>query len=648
MLLSVSTLIPIIATVIYGVIFAMAGVSKPRNRLKQVFSIYLFTMMIWSISGFLVLSGLVEAFPWFKVMSAATLAMLPAFFFFVQTLFGYRRKWAFLILLYALLAIIITLFSKWVFISAFLDQTGAIHYEQGSLFIWVAAPGYSLSIVCVRDLVQGYKKTRDARQQNLIRYLIIAFLISILGTLSNLTALGHYPVDIASNCVSAMLIAYAILRHKLLDIQVIIRVGLVYSFITAVFGALYYLSISLLLNIFQIFTGKAVFYISILAGAATAILLNPLRTLAQAWIDRIFYRDKYNAELMLQRLSQTITSVLDIEKITHLILSEIRDTLHIDNGAILLKYSESSNFQVIEEDQGEKHFPSGFRIDHPIVTWMIQRGDPLIYHDLSLLPLFKSMWKEEKEELEKFNPEIFLPLNSKGELIGILALSKKKSDQPFTQDEQLIFSTLANQTAVAMENARLYDELRASFVQSVTALANAIDIRDTYTNTHSQEIANWAAKTARELRCTTDEIREVYLAGLLHDIGKIGIPDSILQKPAKLTEEEWKIVHSHPQLGADLIAPIKRLAGVSPMIENSHERFDGLGYPYGKKGEEIPLGARIISVVDSYSAMHDKRPYKEPYSRDKIIRELTENSGKMYDPKVVEAFLKIIPEEDDF
>ena len=104
------------------------------------------------------------------------------------------------------------------------------------------------------------------------------------------------------------------------------------------------------------------------------------------------------------------------------------------------------------------------------------------------------MWKEEKEELEKFNAEIFLPLNSKGELIGILALGKKLSSQPYTQDEQLIFSTLANQTAVAIENARLYDELRASFVQSVTALANAIDIRDTYTNTHSQQIANWAAK----------------------------------------------------------------------------------------------------------------------------------------------------------
>jgi HD-GYP domain-containing protein (c-di-GMP phosphodiesterase class II) len=112
-----------------------------------------------------------------------------------------------------------------------------------------------------------------------------------------------------------------------------------------------------------------------------------------------------------------------------------------------------------------------------------------------------------------------------------------------------------------------------------------------------------------------------------------------------LEEEEWRIVKKHPELGAELISPIKRLSGVSPLIENSHERYDGLGYPHGKKGEAIPLGARIISVVDSYSAMLDKRPYKEPFSTEEIIKELKDCSGKMYDPRVVKAFLQLIQEE---
>jgi HD-GYP domain-containing protein (c-di-GMP phosphodiesterase class II) len=510
----------------------------------------------------------------------------------------------------------------------------------------VAAPAYLLIFVCLRDLIQGHNRSFDAQQRNRIRYLTIGFSITVLAALTNFTPLGKYPIDIAANTLTALLIAYTILRLQLLDIRVVVRLGILYSLTTAVFSAIYFLSISLVLNAFQLLSGKTVFIVSVLVGTLSAILLSPLRNLAQSWIDRIFYREKYNADLMLQRLSRTIATLLDIDKISHLILSEVRNTLHIEHTAILVKI-DRGDFRVIAEDAETKHFPSGFRADHPIIIWMSKHNQPLLNRDISFVPIFKSMWKEENEELKKFDPEIFLPLNSKEELIGILALGKKLSSQPYSQDELLIFSTLANQTAVAIENARLYDELRESFVQSVTALANAIDIRDTYTNTHSQQIANWASKTARLLGCSPEEVREIYLGGLLHDIGKIGIPDAILQKPAKLTEEEWKVVRSHPQLGAELISPIKKLAGVSPMIENSHERYDGLGYPYGKKGEDIPLGARIISVVDSYSAMHDKRPYKEPYTHDKIISELTENSGKMYDPRVVEAFLKIIPMGDD-
>jgi HD-GYP domain-containing protein (c-di-GMP phosphodiesterase class II) len=642
-----STLIPIFATLTYGVIFTLVLASKPKTHLRRIFGFYLLAMSAWSVSAFLTTSGFVNVLPWFKVMAASPIAMMLAIFYFVQTLFGFRRKWAPLTIVYVILAILITLFTNLVVKSASLDQTGGLHYELGLFFLVVAGPGYSLIFVSLNDLIQGYIRTHDAHQRDRIRYLVIGFSITILASLVNFTKYGKYPIDIAANGVTALLIAYAILRHQLLDIRVVIRLGILYSITTAIFGAIYYLSISLVLNIFQLLTKESVFFVSIIVGTLTAFLLSPLRNQAQAWVDRIFYREKYDAELMLQRLSLTTTSLLDIEKITRMILSEIINTLHIEHGAILIKHFESGNFQVIAGDGENKHFPSGFRADHPIVTWMSKHNQPLLNHELSIAPIFKSMWKEEKEELERFNAELLLALNSKGNLIGFLVLGKKLSSQPYTQDEQLIFSTLANQTAVALENARLYDELRGSFVQSVTALANAIDIRDTYTNTHSQQIANWAAKTARQLGCTPEEINEIYLGGLLHDIGKIGIPDAILQKPTKLNKEEWKIVHTHPNLGAELISPIKKLANVSPMIEYSHERFDGLGYPYGKKGEEIPLGARIISVVDSYSAMLDKRPYKEPYSSDKTIKELKRNSGKMYDPSVVEAFLNIIQSDEN-
>ncbi len=637
-----NVLITILAAVLYGVIFTLVVVSRPFNRLKRFFGLYLLAMAIWSVSGFLTISGSGNVLTWFKVMTSSPVIMAVAIFFFNQTLFGLRRKWAPFTIVYGILVILITLSTSIMVQSASLDQTGQLQYELGNYFPLVAAPGYSLILVCLYDLIQGYKRTFDAEQRNRIRYLVIGFSITVLASLTDFTALGKYPIDIAANGITALLIAFTILRHRLLDIRVVIRLGLLYSITTAIFSAIYFLVISIVLNAFALLTGKTVFLVSIFVGALSAVLLSPLRNLAQSWIDRIFYRDKYDAELMLQRLSRTITTFLDIEKITHLILSDIKKTLHIEHGAILIKSDERGDFQVIAEDGEKKHFLSGFRADHPIITWLTKENRPLLDRDLEFYPIFKSMWKEEDDDLEKFNAEFFLPLNFKGELIGILALGKKLSSQPYTQDEQVIFSTLANQTAVAIENARLYDELRGAFIQTVIALANAIDMRDTYTNTHSQEIANLAERTARALGCSPDEVHEIYLGGLLHDIGKIGIPDSILQKTTKLENEEWEIVHRHPKLGAELISPIKRLAGVSKMIEYSHERYDGLGYPHGIKGEEIPLGARIISVVDSYSAMKDKRPYKEPYSSDKIEYELKQNSGTMYDPRIVEVFLKIL------
>jgi putative nucleotidyltransferase with HDIG domain len=252
------------------------------------------------------------------------------------------------------------------------------------------------------------------------------------------------------------------------------------------------------------------------------------------------------------------------------------------------------------------------------------------------------MWKKELDYLNDFPAELFIPLNTKGELIGFFIVGPKRSTQAYTPDDEVTLSTLANQMAVIFENARLYEDLEGTFVQTVVTLANAIDMRDTYTSSHSQRIAEWAADTARLLGCTTQEVQAIYWGGLLHDIGKIGIPDAILRKPGKLDPSEWEIIREHTVRGAQLVAPIKKLADVAPLIEYSHERYDGSGYPYGLKGDNIPLGARIIGVVDSYSAMRDERPYKMPISYEEAVKELKRNAGILFDPQVVNAFLYVL------
>jgi len=536
----------------------------------------------------------------------------------------------------------ITLFTDIVAPEAYLNKTGDLVYQLGPFFWTVAAPGYVLMIWSIVELIRGYRTSLEANHRNRIRYLLLGLMITILASFVNFTELGKYPIDVAANGITSILIAYAILRYQLLDIRIVVRYGLLYSITTVFFGLIYYFSISLVLVLSNLIVGQEVFVISIIIGAFSAFLLSSLRNQAQNWIDRLFFREKYNAGLMLQRLSQTTASLLNLDKITNHILQEVIETLHIESGAILIKSSDNENFLVVGEQRRDQFHLMDFRSDHPVIKWISQNNKTLSRNDVHLNALFKSLWGEERRELDEFQAELFIPLTTKGEFVGLLIVGPKRSSQPYSQDDRLILSTLANQTAVAVENARLYEELEETFVQTIGALANAIDIRDTYTSSHSQKIADWAAAVARKMGLPPDDIRTIYWGGILHDIGKIGIPDEILKKPAKLTSHEWEIIKQHTIMGANLIAPIKKISHVAPIVEYSHERYDGLGYPHGIKGEEIPIGARIISVVDSYSAMRDERPYKKPFSNDQAIDELKRNSGTMYDPKIVDAFLDII------
>lgn len=635
-------IIPIIASVLYGVILVVVIGSKPRTQLRLAFSSYLLTMFVWSLSAFMVVSGFANVLHWFRLMSASSIAMAISIFHFVETSLSKRFRWSPIIYWYGIVGILITLFTNLVARTAYLDDTGGLYYELNPMIVFIAVPGYLLLFVSLWELIRRYVQIDNEAQRNRFRYLILGILVIVIGTLSNFTYLGNYPVDIAANLISALLIAYAILRHQLLEIRLVFRLGLLYTVTTAILGIFYYLSITLVILIFQPTQGGQILFVSVIAAVLFALFFDPMRNLAQTWIDRLFYREKYNAGLVLQKLSQMTATLLDLENITNIILYEVVNTLQIKTAAIFVKDHQNGDYQLLEQLGYDKKTFQIVRSDHPIANWLSTNKQVLSKQILNVSPLFKSIWLDEREMLDNLGVELFIPLIAKEDLVGFLAVGPKRSSAAYSLDDQLTLSTLANQTAVAIENARLYEELEDTFEQTVTALANAIDVRDTYTSDHSQQIATWAAETARLLGCTSSEIETIYWGGLLHDIGKIGIPDSILLKPTTLTKPEWEIIMRHPKLGAEMISPIKKLSHIAPIIEYSHERFDGSGYPKGVSGDEIPLGARIVSVVDSFSAMMDERPYKKPMTLSEAIDEIKNNSGKLYDPEVVSAFFKVL------
>ena len=186
------------------------------------------------------------------------------------------------------------------------------------------------------------------------------------------------------------------------------------------------------------------------------------------------------------------------------------------------------------------------------------------------------------------------------------------------------------------------ENLPEVWMQFLINLSRYIDSRVSFNGRHSAQVAYWGKATARELGYAETDERSIFFAALLHDIGKIGVPDEVLIKAGPLSADEWILMRPHPIVGANLVKSLKSIAHIAPLINAHQERYDGSGYPRGLKGDEIPLGARILAVVDAYEAMTNDRVYRKARSTEEAAQELEHHGGTHFDPKVVEAFLHVV------
>jgi HD-GYP domain-containing protein (c-di-GMP phosphodiesterase class II) len=815
MIWNINTIVPIITFFLYSALLLVVMFARPQTEMRRRFRWYLLSMALWSLNGLFLLIDVNHSLTWMRIYSAVSIPVMISLFFFTQSVIEDKTPWARYVIYYGLVSIVLSLTTDLVIQNAYLEES-RIHYEFGKAFILVGGPSYLLVVYSIFLLIRNYRRTLDAIQRNRLLYLIIAITLVPSINLINITPLGRYPIDIAVNGVSALLITYAILRYQLLDIRIVIRQGLFYSIPTILIGTTYFLIISLLLNIFQTSTGIQLFLASLIVAVITALIAEPLRLWAQSIIDRMFFREKYDATRMLQNLSSSVATVLDLYKITRMILEEVCSTLHIPTAAFFLREENSSRFQLTTQIGQESIQQIEFRQGHPVVLWLSSHDQPLARHDIEVLPQFQSLWRSERDDLDALNAELLIPIKVQGILVGIFLVGAKRSEQAYTMEDIITLSTVANQTAVAIENARLYtseqtrlremdtlytmarqlvvtenldevvtvvaehavnsvqsdyariltreangdyicraiypherptkdlrigkkeplvaehyynwilqedravvirrddpnlypeelsalffedsqvicfsplkgvdefigllvlgdkgenrqesfssakvrlinvisdyaasaiqrallhERLEETFLETIVALANAVDARDTYTGDHSQRMADLSTKIGQVLNLGEDQIEALHWASILHDIGKIGVPDMILNKKGPLTKEEWVIMKEHPVMGSQIVAPIKYLSHVSPIIRAHHEKYDGSGYPYGLSGEEIPLGARILAVVDAYVAIRDERVYSSSHTHEEAIAELRRSSGSHFDPAIVDVFCRTI------
>jgi len=239
-----------------------------------------------------------------------------------------------------------------------------------------------------------------------------------------------------------------------------------------------------------------------------------------------------------------------------------------------------------------------------------------------------------------------VPLKLRDQPIGVIGVLREEPMRTFTDDDESLMTSIGSQIAVAIENYRLNLDIEQTYVETIMALALAVEAKDPYSAGHSKRVGYYSRKIGEVMGLDEESLRVLNDAGVLHDIGKIGVKDEILLKPRPLTPDEEKVMQQHSVIGEAIVKPVRSLQKVVALVRHHHERFDGTGYPSNLKGEEIPLGARILSVADTYDSMVTDRPYRKRLTIEDAKAELKKCAGVQHDPAVVEAFLQVITDKE--
>jgi response regulator RpfG family c-di-GMP phosphodiesterase len=272
-----------------------------------------------------------------------------------------------------------------------------------------------------------------------------------------------------------------------------------------------------------------------------------------------------------------------------------------------------------------------------IAGQVVRTGKPLIVNDVSRSTNFHKMIDDTTGFITK--SLVCAPLTVNHKTLGVIEVLNKRDSKFFGEQDLESVISVATTAAMAIENTRLQQTVTEAYKNTITALAAAIDAKDPYTRGHSERVMEYALKGGTSLSFSSEEMENLEYAGILHDIGKIAIDCSILNKPGPLNSEEWQVIRAHPVIGAELLKEVPFLAKAAEFVLHHHEKHDGTGYPSGLKGNEIPLGARLIAVADAFDTMTTDRAYRSALPIEVAVKELHDCSGSQFCPTAVEALL---------
>ena len=354
-------------------------------------------------------------------------------------------------------------------------------------------------------------------------------------------------------------------------------------------------------------------------------------------------KQKEALETLLE-VSKKVSSSLDLEKVSGMILKQMKSVFNADFSALFLLSDDYKHLMLAGANGFRSNQIENLKVLagwEKINTEIVKKSKIISVNDVSKSATFKN--KKIAISKEKFPLGAFLavPLKKDLKVIGVLAVSNhKKRKKIFTDRDKKLLLTLANHVSIALSNAKLYKNMKGLFLDTVRSLVTAVDAKDPYTHGHSERVSQYAVEIGKELRLLSESLEELRLAGLMHDVGKIGISDAILSKKGKLNLKEREKIKKHPIIGSKIVESIVRSRGIMQGIEEHHEFFNGKGYPKALKRKEISLEGRIIAIADAFDTLTTNRPYQKAFSAKEAALEIIRSSGTQFDPEIVRAFQK--------
>ncbi len=480
--MNVHSLVPFISFASYCVLMGIA-LRNPQTKVRQLFALYLVAMMAWSFGALAAQSESLssDVLFWSKVMTVAGLSMMVPYYHFIRA-FGNKGGGIAVWVGYTLIGILALLaIGGWVVKDAFVEG-GLLHLSWGAWSQAFIALTACYMAMAVFFLVQWYRSLTDPLARTRIVYLLVGIaMVAVFGGASLAPTVGKYPLEHIGGLINALIISHVILHHQLLDINLAARRGLAYLIWAICLIGIYSGALFLLETVIDV-EASAVTVAAFLGGITLiGTALQPLRTMTRDWVERLFFRETYEYRKFLVGFTRRLSNVLDLGELAETMLQSVARAMRTSGAYLLLPDMESGDFipQFVQPKTAAQSMAEvRFKKDNPIVTWLARGGKAMRRELIDTSPEFKSLPQQERDDLNALDAELLFPLRSKGKLVGILGVGRKRTKALYSQDEMDLLMTMATEAAIAIENAGILDNLKRQQLRVAQLLAETVQAQE--------------------------------------------------------------------------------------------------------------------------------------------------------------------------